>query len=382
MGFYALDPKTAPGETAVAPAHPCPENQDLPPKNRVWDFLEHSQDRARQNPRFAQCLRRENRLALTIIASDHPLWPNRDPIEEEGGYNLYGFVGNDGVNSWDYLGLNKERDFLLTESNSLNSLKEEILRLCKSGKMSDQEIQLLYNDYLTRSSVVSKLAADYFNKQLFYSNKDDQAVSSVYALQVHIICKCISTSSSQVKEIKHTGEYSVGKINNAFMIKNATAIENSVDFAGGFSDGALFGQGGNIGRMFYGADTIWADKESGWYLGGQVTAIVATSVATGYGASKAAGGLGNVGKYELGQKWLPQLASRAGRVDRWVAKPVLERGEIILRAAKGNYFKAYFPRAMDIFKPWAPRALSTGPTPLSLGTLVTGAQIKYNWFNE
>jgi RHS repeat-associated protein len=31
-------------------------------------------------------------------------WPNRDPIEEEGGYNLYAFVGNDGINWWDYLG--------------------------------------------------------------------------------------------------------------------------------------------------------------------------------------------------------------------------------------------------------------------------------------
>jgi len=31
-------------------------------------------------------------------------WPSRDPIEEEGGVNLYGFVGNDGVNRWDYLG--------------------------------------------------------------------------------------------------------------------------------------------------------------------------------------------------------------------------------------------------------------------------------------
>ena len=30
-------------------------------------------------------------------------WPSRDPIEEEGGVNLYGFVGNDGVNRWDYL---------------------------------------------------------------------------------------------------------------------------------------------------------------------------------------------------------------------------------------------------------------------------------------
>jgi RHS repeat-associated protein len=32
-------------------------------------------------------------------------WINRDPIEEKGGLNLYGFVGNDGVNWWDLLGL-------------------------------------------------------------------------------------------------------------------------------------------------------------------------------------------------------------------------------------------------------------------------------------
>lgn len=31
-------------------------------------------------------------------------WPSRDPIEERGGLNLYGFIGNDGVNQLDYLG--------------------------------------------------------------------------------------------------------------------------------------------------------------------------------------------------------------------------------------------------------------------------------------
>jgi hypothetical protein len=31
-------------------------------------------------------------------------WPSRDPIEERGGLNLYGFVNNDGVNKWDFLG--------------------------------------------------------------------------------------------------------------------------------------------------------------------------------------------------------------------------------------------------------------------------------------
>ena len=34
-------------------------------------------------------------------------WRNRDPIGEEGGVNLYGFVGSDSVNQWDILGLVK-----------------------------------------------------------------------------------------------------------------------------------------------------------------------------------------------------------------------------------------------------------------------------------
>jgi hypothetical protein len=33
-------------------------------------------------------------------------WPSRDPIEEEGGVNLYGFVGNDVMQKWDILGQN------------------------------------------------------------------------------------------------------------------------------------------------------------------------------------------------------------------------------------------------------------------------------------
>jgi RHS repeat-associated protein len=32
-------------------------------------------------------------------------WPSRDPIEERGGVNLYGFVRNDGINHGDFLGL-------------------------------------------------------------------------------------------------------------------------------------------------------------------------------------------------------------------------------------------------------------------------------------
>ena len=37
-------------------------------------------------------------------------WPSRDPIEEEGGNNLYAFVNNDGLNQWDYLGWTSGQD--------------------------------------------------------------------------------------------------------------------------------------------------------------------------------------------------------------------------------------------------------------------------------
>ena len=31
-------------------------------------------------------------------------WLSRDPIEEYGGWNLYGMVGNNSLGKWDYLG--------------------------------------------------------------------------------------------------------------------------------------------------------------------------------------------------------------------------------------------------------------------------------------
>jgi len=48
------------------------------------------------------------------------VWPNRDPIEEEGGINLYAFVGNDGVNAWDILGM--DIDWHVKRNVDLNSI--------------------------------------------------------------------------------------------------------------------------------------------------------------------------------------------------------------------------------------------------------------------
>ena len=88
----------------------APSASNLTAKNRVWGFFENSNRTRPANRRQPLETRRKNRLTPTKTASGIPYWPSRDPIEEKGGVNLYGFVGNDGVNRLDYLGLKDCRD--------------------------------------------------------------------------------------------------------------------------------------------------------------------------------------------------------------------------------------------------------------------------------
>jgi hypothetical protein len=58
-------------------------------------------------------------IAILCLRYFNPLngkWLSRDPIAEKGGLNLYGFVGNNAINAWDYLGM-----FELTISFSLDA---------------------------------------------------------------------------------------------------------------------------------------------------------------------------------------------------------------------------------------------------------------------
>jgi len=74
-------------------------------KNRVWDFFAESNRTRPANRRQPQQPRRENRPSPTKTASGRPYWPSRDPIEEEGGINLYGFTNNNSINNFDSVGL-------------------------------------------------------------------------------------------------------------------------------------------------------------------------------------------------------------------------------------------------------------------------------------
>ena len=74
-------------------------------KNRVWDFFSLSNEIHPATRHQPAQPRRKIRHTPTKTASGIPYWPSRDPIEEDGVENLYGFVSNNGVNNWDYLGL-------------------------------------------------------------------------------------------------------------------------------------------------------------------------------------------------------------------------------------------------------------------------------------
>ena len=83
----------------------APSASDPTAKNRVWGFFAESNRTRPVNRRQPLEPRRKNRPCSYKTASGRPYWPSADPIGENGGINLYGFVGNNGVNTVDTLGL-------------------------------------------------------------------------------------------------------------------------------------------------------------------------------------------------------------------------------------------------------------------------------------
>ena len=74
-------------------------------------------------------------------------WSSRDPIGEEGGLNLYGFVGNDGLNESDVLGLKED---CCNGQKGVNEVIDDAGRKCCEDEIKTVEIRVrarkAYND--------------------------------------------------------------------------------------------------------------------------------------------------------------------------------------------------------------------------------------------
>lgn len=79
----------------TTPAMAASENLRLAVEENDWGFSTKQRDRE-----TGLCY-----YGFRYYSPELGRWLSRDPIGERGGRNLYGMVGNDAVNQWDYLGL-------------------------------------------------------------------------------------------------------------------------------------------------------------------------------------------------------------------------------------------------------------------------------------
>ena len=82
-----------------------PERRNVTGKNRVWDFFRLPNETHLATRRQPAQPRLKIGPAAMKSASGIPCWPSRDPIEENGGKNLYVFLTNSPTNSVDFRGL-------------------------------------------------------------------------------------------------------------------------------------------------------------------------------------------------------------------------------------------------------------------------------------
>jgi hypothetical protein len=134
----------------------------------------------------------------------------------------------------------------------------------------------LYNDYLNALSQLTRDAGEFYGDQLWVSDSDQSALNGVYELPTTVNGAEISREQleSQSAATTSAGE----SIGDNIYHEYGTEIENGANFAGGFSDGVLFGVPG----MTYNAlGRDWVDTYSEYYTGGMVTAMGATLIGSG-----------------------------------------------------------------------------------------------------
>ena len=109
FNLLAAEPPKAERECFVSAAHP-PSSQ----KNRVGGFSGCPSGRLSRRGRGRSIFTAGSRVCAYKTVSGRHEWPNRDPIEEKGGNNLYDFVANNALNSTDYLGRFNEISWIST----------------------------------------------------------------------------------------------------------------------------------------------------------------------------------------------------------------------------------------------------------------------------
>ena len=84
-------------------------------------------------------------------------WPSRDPIEESGGFNLYGFVGNDGVSKIDFLGQMPDMPSFMRGIKSLEEAMKKAAECTKSNQAYKDAMRQWEKFNMLRGSSIKKV---------------------------------------------------------------------------------------------------------------------------------------------------------------------------------------------------------------------------------
>ena len=110
------------------------QNLTSPTKTHVRDFRSHPSGRRLRRRRFRSNNTPSSRRWGYKNIPGHPAWPNRDPLTERGGVNLYALVENNPINLADKDGAVKYND-LLARVDKLDKVAKK-LQLCCSCEES------------------------------------------------------------------------------------------------------------------------------------------------------------------------------------------------------------------------------------------------------
>lgn len=146
-------------------------------------------------------------------------WISRDPLGESGGFNLYGYCGNDPVNRWDYLGLieltpdQMEMYWNIFIKNAAEASPEQLKRMYESAQnrlLSYNYLHIKHAIGLQNTDAVKEYLArnypgvDYSNLQTDMLMQD--AFSMVYGARIRSDNRALLAASAVGSVVPVVGE--------------------------------------------------------------------------------------------------------------------------------------------------------------------------------
>ena len=118
-------------------------------------------------------------------------WPSRDPIGERGGLNLYGFVGNDGIDYTDYLG----------QAVALEQLKQghNIDDAIKGGRLVQMKS---YHGWSRTTECDDHCNVKFEFREAYKGNYDDPNGNTIDGIYVYLVAELIPRDEEECKDAR------------------------------------------------------------------------------------------------------------------------------------------------------------------------------------